>query len=113
MSTIDINLSTQLTPGLGALLHNYRTASGESAKAVSRRCSLGVVEIAQFELGRAELDIDRLAEAIDAYAVARVAFPEGHCEVQVDLGAGSVSVLTRSTQWRKGRPTGYCSRTSR
>ena len=93
MSTIDLNLSTQLTPALGALLHNYRTESGESAKTVSRRCSLGVVEIAQVELGRAELDVERLVEAIDAYGVARVVFPEGHCQVHVDLVAGTVSVL--------------------
>jgi hypothetical protein len=94
MSTIDGSSTTQLTPALGALLHNYRTESGESAKTVSRRCSLGVVEIAQVELGRADLDVDRLADAIDAYAVARVVFPEGHCQVHVDLVAGTVSVLS-------------------
>jgi hypothetical protein len=94
MSTIDVNLSTQLTPALGALLHNYRTEAGESAKAVSRRCSLGVVEIAQVELGRADLDLDQMADAIDAYLVARVVFPKGHCQVHVDLVAGTVSVLT-------------------
>ena len=93
MSTLDGYSTTQLTPALGALLHNYRTESGESAKTVSRRCSLGIVEIAQVELGRADLDIDRLADAIDAYAVARVVFPEGHCQVHVDLVAGTVSVL--------------------
>jgi hypothetical protein len=94
MSTLVGTSTLQLTPALGALLNNYRTASGESAKAVSRRCSLGVVEIARVELGRAELDIDVLAEAIDAYSVARVVFPEGHCQVHVDLVAGTVSVLT-------------------
>ena len=94
MSTLVGTSTTQLTPALGALLHNYRTESGESAKTVSRRCSLGVVEIAQVELGRAELDVDRLADAIDAYGVARVVFPEGHCQVHVDLVAGTVSVLT-------------------
>ena len=94
MSTLDETSTTQLTPALGALLHNYRTESGESAKTVSRRCSLGIVEIAQIELGRADLDVDQLADAIDAYAVARVLFPEGHCQVHVDLIAGTVSVLT-------------------
>jgi len=93
MSTLVGTSTLQLTPALGELLNNHRIASGETAKAVSRRCSLGVVEIAQVELGRAELDIDRLAEAIDAYAVARVAFPEGHCQVHVDLVAGTVAVL--------------------
>jgi hypothetical protein len=98
MSTIQVKSTTQLTPALGALLHGYRIEAGESAKTVSRRCSLGVVEIAQIELGRAELDVDRLADAIDAYAVARVVFPLGHCQVQVDLVAGTVSVLTADTE---------------
>lgn len=92
MSTL-LEISTkQLAPSLGSLLHALRTGSGETAKTVSRRCSLGVVEIAQLELGRAELSADQLAEAIDAYAVPRRLFPPGRCEVRVDLGAGSVSV---------------------
>ena len=82
----------QLAPSLGSLLHERRTEVGETAKTVSRRCSLGVVTIAQLELGRADLDTDQLAEAVEAYAVPRRLFPQGRCAVQVDLGAGSVAV---------------------
>ena len=98
MSTLDGLSTTQLAPGLGALLHNYRTESGETAKSVSRRCSLGVVQIAQLELGRAELDIDLLADAVAAYAVPRCLFPPRHCEVRVDLVAGTVSVHPAETE---------------
>jgi len=81
------------TSSLGELLHDHRIESGESAKTVSHRCSLGVVEIAQMELGLADLDADQLAEAVAAYAVPRALFPPSRCEVRVDLTAGSISVL--------------------
>jgi hypothetical protein len=84
--------STELAPSLGALLHNFRTEVGESVKAVSRRCSLGTVEIAQLELGRADLSTEELADAIGAYAVPRFVFPESRSRVRVDLVGGSVSV---------------------
>ena len=92
MATLDKISTRQLAPSLGALLHELRTESGETAKTVSRRCSLGVVEIAQLELGRADLDPGQLAEAVDAYAVPRRLFPQGQCDVRVDLGAGAISV---------------------
>ena len=49
MATLDTISTRQLAPSLGSLLHELRTDSGETAKTVSRRCSLGVVEIAQLE----------------------------------------------------------------
>lgn len=98
MSTTDGLSTTQLAPGLGALLHNHRTESGETAKSLSRRCSLGVVQIAQLELGRAELGIDQLADAVAAYAVPRRIFPPRRCEVRVDLLAGMVSVDITDTE---------------
>jgi hypothetical protein len=70
---------------------------GESAKSVSRRCSLGPVEVAQLELGRADLNADELAEVVGAYAVPRVVFPEFRSQVQVDLAAGSVSIHVSDT----------------
>ena len=79
-------------PSLGSLLQNFRTELGESVKTVTRRCALGPVEIAQLELGRADLSADQLADAVAAYAVPRVIFPTGHSLVQVDLVAGLVSV---------------------
>ncbi|MEO5840977.1 MAG: helix-turn-helix transcriptional regulator [Acidimicrobiales bacterium] len=92
MSTLDGFSTTLLTPSLGSLLHEYRTASGDSAKTVSRRSALSVVEIAQVEIGRAELDVDQLADAVGAYAVPRSLFPPHRCQVNVDLNAGLVSV---------------------
>ncbi|MEO8696841.1 MAG: hypothetical protein ABI658_25250 [Acidimicrobiales bacterium] len=91
MSTLGGFSTALLTPSLGSLLHEYRAKAGESAKTVSRRCSLGVVEIAQVELGRAELDIDELADAVSAYGVRRSLFPVGRCRVVVDLVAGTVA----------------------
>jgi hypothetical protein len=70
---------------------------GESAKSVSRRCALGPVEVAQLELGRADLNSDELAEVVAAYAVPRVIFPEFHSVVKVDLAAGSVSITVSDT----------------
>ena len=70
---------------------------GESAKSVSRRCALGPVEVAQLELGRADLNSDELAEVVGAYAVPRVVFPEFRSLVNVDLAAGSVSVTLSDT----------------
>jgi len=62
-------LSTEpVTSRLGALLHAHRCATGESAKSMSRRCAIGVVKIAQIELGRADLSVDELVDVIDAYA---------------------------------------------
>jgi len=79
-------------PSLGALLHNFRADAGETVKTVSRRCALGPVEIAQLELGRADLTADELADVVAAYAVPRVIFPVGHCRIGVDLRAGTVAV---------------------
>jgi hypothetical protein len=70
---------------------------GESAKSVSRRCALGPVEVAQLELGRADLNSDELAEVVAAYAVPRLVFPEFRSQVRVDLAAGSVSVHVSDT----------------
>jgi hypothetical protein len=97
MSTLDDFSTTLLASSLGSLLQGYRTEAGESAKTVSRRCSLGVVEIAQVELGRAELGIDELADAVAAYAVPRALFPVGCCHVNVDLSAGTVAVHIKDT----------------
>ncbi|MEP6660348.1 MAG: hypothetical protein ABJD24_10575 [Acidimicrobiales bacterium] len=64
---------------------------------MSRRCALGPVEVAQLELGRADLNSDELAEVVAAYAVPRVVFPEFRSLVKVDLAAGSVSVTVSDT----------------
>ena len=81
-----------LAPSLGSLLHEHRTAAGETAKTVSRRSALSAVEIAQLELNRADLSAEQYADAVAAYAVPRRVFPEGHCRMSIDLAAGSVAV---------------------
>ncbi|HUP72008.1 MAG TPA: hypothetical protein VM282_03070 [Acidimicrobiales bacterium] len=55
------------------------------------------MEIAQVEVGRADLTAEQLADAVAAYAVPRRVFPEGRCQVHVDLAAGSVSVHIGAT----------------
>ena len=87
----------EAAPSLGALLHNFRIEGRESTKTVSRRCVLGPVELAQLELGRAELNPDQLADAVGAYGVPRLVFPEGRSQVRVDLVAGTVSVQILET----------------
>jgi hypothetical protein len=93
-------LTRELAPSLGALLHGFRTGLSESTKTVSRRCGLGPVELAQLELGRAELNAEQLADAVAAYGVPRVLFPKGHSQVRVDLVGGTISVqqLERSVE---------------
>jgi len=91
-STAQSDSLAHAAPRLGVLLHNFRAEVGETAKTVSRRCALGPVEIAQLELGRADLTADELADVVAAYAVPRVIFPIGHCRIGVDLGAGTVAV---------------------
>jgi hypothetical protein len=70
---------------------------GESAKSVARRCALGPVQVAQLELGRADLNADELSEVVAAYAVPRLVFPEFRSQVRVDLAAGSVSIHVTDT----------------
>jgi hypothetical protein len=82
----------ELAPSLGSLLHDHRTAAGETAKTVSRRSELSPVEFAQLELNRADLSAEQFADAVAAYAVPRHVFPEGRCRMHVDLAAGAVSV---------------------
>jgi hypothetical protein len=82
----------ELTPSLGSLLRRFRASTGESAKDVRRRCSLGLVDIVQLELSRADLDAAQLSELVAAYGVPRVRFPAGRSLVRVDLVAGTVSV---------------------
>jgi hypothetical protein len=64
----------------------------ESAKTVSRRSGLGIVQITQLELGRSELNADEMADAVNAYAVPRETYPQNHCAVSVDLSTGSLTV---------------------
>jgi len=92
VSTPGANLNKEVAPSLGALLHGYRLQTGETAKTVGRRGALGPVEIAQLELGRADLTPDQLAEAVAAYGVTRRVFPSSRCQLTVDLAGGSVSV---------------------
>ena len=96
--TATADLPTTPAPRLGVLLHEFRGAAGETVKTVSRRCALGPVQIAQLELGRADLTADELADVVGAYAVPRVLFPTGHCEIAVDLAAGTVSVLRSAAE---------------
>jgi hypothetical protein len=81
-----------LAPSIGSLLHNFRSELDESAKTVSRRSGLGIVQITQLELGRSELNADEMADAVNAYAVPREVFPQNHCNVDVDLATGSLTV---------------------
>ena len=98
MAAIQNNPSTRtdsariLAPSIGSLLHKFRSELDESAKTVSRRSGLGIVQITQLELGRSELNADEMADAVNAYAVPREAFPQNHCEVDVDLSTGSLTV---------------------
>ena len=81
-----------LAPSIGSLLHKFRSEADESAKMVSRRSGLGIVQITQLELGRSELNADEMADAINAYAVPRSIYPQNHCQVSVDFATGSVTV---------------------
>jgi hypothetical protein len=93
--TVDTHQAPSAPPSalrLGALLGDYRAEARESAKTVTRRSALSVVEMAQLELGRADLNPDQIANAVAAYAVPRLLFPEGRSQVRVDLPRGSVSV---------------------
>jgi len=92
MATLLEALTEQAAPSLGALLHNFRIEERETTKTVSRRCALGAVELAQLELGRADLTADQLADAMAAYAVPRRIFPVDRSAVRVDLAGGTVSV---------------------
>jgi hypothetical protein len=84
--------SRGLAPSIGSLLHKFRAEADESARMVSRRSGLGIVQITQLELGRSELNAEEMADAVNAYAVPRSAFPQNHCEVDVDLATGSLTV---------------------
>jgi hypothetical protein len=92
MATLLEPLTEEAAPSLGALLHNFRIEERETTKTVSRRCALGPVELAQLELGRADLTADQMADAVAAYAVPRRIFPVGRSQVRVDLAGGTVSV---------------------
>lgn len=81
-----------IAPSIGSLLHKFRSELDESAKTVSRRSGLGIVQITQLELGRSELNADEMADAVNAYAVPRETFPQNHCDVSVDLSTGSLTV---------------------
>jgi hypothetical protein len=81
-----------IAPSIGSLLHKFRSELDESAKTVSRRSGLGIVQITQLELGRSELNADEMADAVNAYAVPRHTFPQNQCEVSVDLSTGSLTV---------------------
>ena len=92
MATLLEHMTEEAAPSLGALLHNFRIEERETTKTVRRRCALGPVELAQLELGRADLTPDQVADAVAAYAVPRRIFPVDHSQVRVDLAAGTVSV---------------------
>ena len=92
ISSSRIDAARALAPSIGSLLHNFRAEADESAKMVSRRSGLGIVQITQLELGRSELNADEMADAVNAYAVPRSVYPQNHCEVSVDLATGSLTV---------------------
>jgi hypothetical protein len=92
ISSSRLDAARALAPSIGSLLHNFRAEADESAKMVSRRSGLGIVQITQLELGRSELNADEMADAVNAYAVPRSTYPQNHCEVSVDLSTGSLTV---------------------
>ena len=80
------------SPTLGELMCEHRTSQRESMRAVSRRCELAPADIAQVELGRADLGHEALAAVVRAYAVPRTRFPVNRSEVLVDVLTGAVAV---------------------
>ena len=92
ISSTRLDAARTLAPSIGSLLHKFRSEADESAKMVSRRSGLGIVQITQLELGRSELNADEMADAINAYAVPRSIYPQNHCQVSVDLATGSITV---------------------
>ncbi len=96
MSNTHAPLIEDDSPTLGELVCGHRMSSGESMRAVSRRCAVAPADIAQVELGRADLDNDALAAVVHAYAVPRIRFPVHHSQVVVDLVSGGVAVRQRS-----------------